>query len=199
MNIWNHFMKDKNLCLKKPRTLGAWNHQFSSKGGGILCSFAFLGIYEAIFRGRDLIFFGEPHISINFTDTNIFFLIWQPGACSRTSSLPIFSAFASSSGSGRPEAGSKLSKLKNYFISVKYILIWGSPQKIRSLPLTMASHIMISLRMHNCIKSPPPLELNWRFQAPKVRGFFRHKFWYFMKCFQIFINVNLPFFKKKKF
>ena len=27
-------MKDKNLCLKKPRTLGARNRQFSSKGGG---------------------------------------------------------------------------------------------------------------------------------------------------------------------
>ena len=27
-------MKDKNLCLKKPLTLGALNRQFSSKGGG---------------------------------------------------------------------------------------------------------------------------------------------------------------------
>ena len=26
-------MKDKK-CLKKPLTLGAWNRQFSSKGGG---------------------------------------------------------------------------------------------------------------------------------------------------------------------
>ena len=41
-------MKDKNLCLKKPCTLGASNHQFSSKGGGdISCSYAFLGICEA--------------------------------------------------------------------------------------------------------------------------------------------------------
>ena len=29
--------------------------------------------------------------------------------------------------------------------------------------------------------------------------FFRHKFLSFMKCFQIFINVNLPFFRTKKF
>ena len=27
-------MKDINVCLKKPRTLGARNRQFSSKGGG---------------------------------------------------------------------------------------------------------------------------------------------------------------------
>ena len=48
------------------------------------------------------------------------------------------------------------------------------------------------------MKSPSHLELNWRFQAPKVRGFFRNKFLSFMKCFQIFINVNLPIFKRKK-
>ena len=58
-------MKDKNLCLKKPL---ARNRQFSSKGGGISCSYAFLGICEAIFRGRDLFFFVEPYISIYFTD-----------------------------------------------------------------------------------------------------------------------------------
>ena len=33
MNIWKHFMKDKILSLKMPRTLGAWNRQISSKGG----------------------------------------------------------------------------------------------------------------------------------------------------------------------
>ena len=49
-------MKDKNLCVKKPLTLGACNRQFRSKGGGISCSYTFLGICEAIFRGRDLIF-----------------------------------------------------------------------------------------------------------------------------------------------
>ena len=27
-------MKDKNLCVKKPLTLGACNRQFRSKGGG---------------------------------------------------------------------------------------------------------------------------------------------------------------------
>ena len=47
------------------------------------------------------------------------------------------------------------------------------------------------------MKSHSPLELIWQFQAPKVRGFFRHKFLSFMKCFQIFINVTLPIFKKK--
>ena len=34
MNIQKYFMKDKILCLKKHRTLGAFNRQFSSKGGG---------------------------------------------------------------------------------------------------------------------------------------------------------------------
>ena len=56
-------MKDKNLILKRPCTLG----QFSSKRGGISCIYAFLWICEAIFRGRDLIFCVEPHISIYFT------------------------------------------------------------------------------------------------------------------------------------
>ena len=42
-------MKDKNLFLKKPFTLGAKNRQFSSKGGGISCSYVFSGICEAIF------------------------------------------------------------------------------------------------------------------------------------------------------
>ena len=36
---------------------------------GISCSYAFLGICEAIFRGRDLIFCVEPHISIYFTES----------------------------------------------------------------------------------------------------------------------------------
>ena len=81
-------MKNKILCLKKHRTLGAWNRQFSSEGG-ISCSYAFLGIWEA----------------------------------------------------GLPGAGYRSGKLKNEFISVKYILIWGSTQKIRPLPLKMASQI----------------------------------------------------------
>ena len=41
-------MKDKNLCLKKPLTLGAWNHQFSSREGGISCSYVFVGICEVL-------------------------------------------------------------------------------------------------------------------------------------------------------
>ena len=42
---------------------------------------------------------------------------------------------------GLPGAGFRSSILKNDFISVKYILIWGSIQKIRPLPLKMASQI----------------------------------------------------------
>ena len=68
LKIKKYFMKDKNLYLKKPRTLDAWNRQFSPKEGGISCSYTFLGICEAIFRVRDLIFCVEPHISIYFMD-----------------------------------------------------------------------------------------------------------------------------------
>ena len=90
MNIWKHFFKDKNLCLKKPRTLGAWNRQSGSKEGGISCSYAFLEICEVILRGRDLIFCVEPQISIYFTDIKYFFFQFgQPGACSRRSSSRI--------------------------------------------------------------------------------------------------------------
>ena len=70
-------MKDKNLYLKKSRTLGACNRQFSTKGGGISCSYSFLGICEAIFKGRDLIFRVEPHISIHFTDIKSFFNLYN--------------------------------------------------------------------------------------------------------------------------
>ena len=40
---------------------------------GISCSYAFLGIREAIFRGRDLFFCVEPTISKYFTDIKYFF------------------------------------------------------------------------------------------------------------------------------
>ena len=40
---------------------------------GISCSYAFLGICEAIFRGKDLTFCAEPHISIYLTDIKSFF------------------------------------------------------------------------------------------------------------------------------
>jgi hypothetical protein len=46
--------------------------KFSCKGGGISCSYAFLGICEAIFRGRDLFFCVEPHIRIYLTDIKSF-------------------------------------------------------------------------------------------------------------------------------
>ena len=68
MNIWKHFFKDKILCLKKPCTLGAWG----SKGGGISCSYAFLGICDVILVGRGLIYCVEPYISIYFTDIKYF-------------------------------------------------------------------------------------------------------------------------------
>ena len=68
--------KDKILCLKNHRTLGAWNRQFSSKGEGISCIYVILGICEAIFRGRDLFFCVEPHISIYFMYIKYIFLIW---------------------------------------------------------------------------------------------------------------------------
>ena len=41
--------------------------------GGIACSYAFLGICEAIFKIRDLIFGVVPHIIIYFKDINSFF------------------------------------------------------------------------------------------------------------------------------
>ena len=41
--------------------------------GGISCSYAFLGICEAIFRGRDLIFCVKPHISIFLKNIKSFF------------------------------------------------------------------------------------------------------------------------------
>ena len=43
--------------------------------GGISCSKAFLWIWELIFRGRDLIFCVEPHISIYLTDIKSFFYL----------------------------------------------------------------------------------------------------------------------------
>ena len=51
-------MKDNILCLKKARTLGAWNRQFSSKGVGDLCSYAFSGICELRFLSS--LIFGDP-------------------------------------------------------------------------------------------------------------------------------------------
>ena len=53
----------------------------------------------------------------------------------------LFSVFTSYSGAERPGAGSKLSKLKKNNFSVKYILIWASTKKNRSLPLNMASQL----------------------------------------------------------
>ena len=58
-------MKDKNLCLEIVNLV--------LREGGISCVYAFLGICEAIFRGRDLFFCVGPHISIYFTDIKSFF------------------------------------------------------------------------------------------------------------------------------
>ena len=51
--------------------------------GGISCSYAFLGISKAIFRGRDIIFCVEPHISIYFKNIKYFFNLdnLEPGPC----------------------------------------------------------------------------------------------------------------------
>ena len=73
MNIQKYFMKDKILCLEKHRTLGAWNRQFSSKGGGDFMQLCVLEICEAIFKSRGLIFRVEPHICIYFMDIISFF------------------------------------------------------------------------------------------------------------------------------
>ena len=51
MNIQNNFMNDKILCLKKHRTLGARNRQFSSKGGGDFMQFLCGTSYQYIFYG----------------------------------------------------------------------------------------------------------------------------------------------------
>ena len=145
MKVWKHFIKDKNLCLKKSRTLGAWNRHFSSKGGreglhAVTYSYAFLGICEAIFGGRYLIFCVEPHIIIYFKDIKSFFNLnnLEP-APGRPSSLflvhlhPILELDVLEQAPGCQN--------KKKIIPVKYILIWGSTQKNRSLPLKMASQI----------------------------------------------------------
>ena len=166
--------------------------------GEILCSYAFLGICEAIFRGRDLIFCGEPHISINFTDTKFFFFYLTTWSLLQDVQLTSFYCFYFQFWFWTSWSRLQVVKIKKWFYIREIYSDMRFPTKNRSLPLKMALHIMISLRMHNWKKSPPLLEQNWRFQAPKVRGFFRHKFLFFMKCFQIFINVNLQFFQKKK-
>ena len=56
INIYEYlktFHEEQKFISEKPRTLGAWNRQFSPKGGGI--------------------FYGEPYISIYFTDIKSFF------------------------------------------------------------------------------------------------------------------------------
>ena len=58
--------------------------------GGISCSYAFLGICEAISRGRGLIFCVEPHINIYFTDIKSFFNLddLNPAPGSLASQIP---------------------------------------------------------------------------------------------------------------
>ena len=143
-----YFILDKKICLKKPLT---WNRQFSSKWGVYFMQLCVLGICEAIFRGRHLIFCVEPHINIYFTDIQYFFYL---------------DTLEPAPGRPAPELEVKDRKIvkldvleqapgcqnkKNYLISVKYILIWGSTQKIRSLPLKMASKIP-----QNVHEIPPP-------------------------------------------
>ena len=71
MNIWKHFMKDKNLFLKKPCTLGAWNRQFSSKWEGDFMQLCVLGDPWSNFKGwRSNV---EPQISMYYRDIKPFF------------------------------------------------------------------------------------------------------------------------------
>ena len=70
-------MKDKNVCLKKLRTLGAKKHQFSSKGGGDFMKLSVLKDLWSHFRGRDLIFCVEPHNSIYLTNIELFFNLYN--------------------------------------------------------------------------------------------------------------------------
>ena len=137
----------------------------------------------------------EPHISIYLTDIKSFFNLDNLEPAQRRPALlflvllpPILKLDILEQAPGCPN-------YTNYFISVKYILIWGFTQKISSLPRKMTSQIPKNAKLHEI---PPPLELNWRFQAPKLRGFFRHKI-LSEKRIQIFINVPLLFFKRKKF
>ena len=74
---------------------------------------------------------------------------------------------------------SRLSKLKivlypwNIYTDMRF-------HKKKSQPLKWLHRF---LRTHDCMKFLPPLELNWWFQAPKVRGLFRHKIYDFHKMF----------------
>ena len=86
--------------------------------GGIICSYVFLGICEAIFRGRDLHFCVEPHISIYFTGSKSFFNLDNLEPAPGRPELEVKALKT-----GHPRAGSRLSNLKNDFISVKYIII----------------------------------------------------------------------------
>ena len=52
--------------------IGALEPFLDGKGGGISCSYASFGICEAIFRGRELIFFVGAHISIYFVNIKNF-------------------------------------------------------------------------------------------------------------------------------
>ena len=86
--------------------------------GGIICSYAFLGIFEANFRGRYLIFSVEPHISIYFTGMKSFFDLdnlepapGRPAPELEVKALKIVKLDVL--------GGSRLSKLKNDLISVK--------------------------------------------------------------------------------
>ena len=57
-------MSEKALYI--PKVLEIVN--LVAKEGEILCSYVLLGICEAIFGGRDLIFCVELHISTHFSD-----------------------------------------------------------------------------------------------------------------------------------
>ena len=93
MKIKKYFLKDKNLCLKNPRIQVLEIVHLVLREEGISCSYSFLGICEAIFRGRDLIFGVEPRISIYFKDIKYFFLIWTIWSLLQDVQLNYFQCF----------------------------------------------------------------------------------------------------------
>ena len=83
----------------------------------------------------------EPHISIYFTDIKSFLNLdnlepapGRPDPELEVKALTIVKLDVLEQAPGYPN-------YKNYLISVKYIIISGSTQKIRSLPLKMATQI----------------------------------------------------------
>ena len=91
-------------------------------------------------------------ISVNILRISNNFLIWTTWSLLLDVQLYYFSALTSNSGAGRLGADSRLSKLKYDLISLKYILIWGSTQKIGSLPLKWLHRSLKRITVWNLFK-----------------------------------------------